>query len=67
MAEGDSCRKCGTSLEKRTPRGKRKATRSYYFEWYLYCPGCKTLYMVDEAKRSIDRSSSTLLDVHRED
>lgn len=52
--EGESCRKCGTPIEKRTPK-KRKSGTSYYFEWYLYCPGCKTMYMVEEAKRRINQ------------
>jgi len=47
---GDLCRKCKTPLAKRTPK-KRRERKSYYFEWYLYCDGCDTMYMVEEAKR----------------
>ncbi|HRW46104.1 MAG: hypothetical protein KDE24_28890 [Caldilinea sp.] len=28
-----------------------------YFEYYLYCPGCSRMFMVEEAKRNIDRPS----------
>ena len=47
---GDLCRKCETPLVKRKPK-KQRVRKSYYFEWYLYCTGCRTLYMVEEAKR----------------
>tara|TARA_B100000424_G_C22929112_1_gene494272 strand:- start:723 stop:1613 length:891 start_codon:yes stop_codon:yes gene_type:complete len=50
--EGQACRKCGTAVVKKTPKNKKKRLKqSYYYEWYLYCPGCDTMYMVDEAKR----------------
>lgn len=58
--EGEPCRKCGTPVEKRIPRKKRKARQSYYFEWYLYCPGCKAMYMVEEAKRIIDPDEDSI-------
>lgn len=56
---GEPCRKCGTPLIKKTPkRKKRKPGQSYYFEWYLYCTGCKTMYMVESAKRQYDDPGS---------
>lgn len=52
--KGKSCRKCQTILTKRTTKTKkRKPGQSYFFEWYLYCTGCNTMYMVEEAKRFI--------------
>ena len=49
---GHPCRKCGTPVERReTKRKTRKPNQTYYFEWHLYCPGCKTNYMVESAKR----------------
>ena len=55
--EGDPCRKCGTSvIIKRPKKRKIKKNQSYYFEWYLFCPNCKQLYMVEEAKRMIEDS-----------
>ncbi len=52
--EGESCRKCGTAIEKRMPgRKARKATQSFYYAWYLYCPGCRSMNMVEEAKVSL--------------
>ncbi len=50
---GQPCRKCSTPVVKRIPKRKRKPDQQYYYEYYLYCPGCKTMYMVEEAKRYI--------------
>jgi len=36
---------------KKKPREKPKASQSYHYEYYLYCPECHTMYMVEEAKR----------------
>ena len=50
----DSCRKCNTPVEKKLPKHTKKTqSQSYYYEYYLSCPWCKTMYMVDEAKREI--------------
>lgn len=60
---GEPCRKCGTPLVKATPnRKKRKSSQTYYFEWYLLCPGCKEMYMVEEAKRLIENSQKSMFD-----
>jgi len=56
---GEPCRKCSTELIKQKPkRKKRKPGQSYYYEWYLYCTGCKAMYMVESAKREYDTDSS---------
>lgn len=52
--EGEACRKCQTPLLKRSPRKKPKPRQTYYYEWYLYCPNCRSMYMVEEAKRFIE-------------
>ena len=49
--EGQSCRKCSTPVVKKVPRRKQKPAQTYYYEYYLYCPNCRTMYMVEEAKR----------------
>ena len=49
--EGQSCRKCLTPVVKKVPRRKQKPAQTYYYEYYLYCPNCRTMYMVEEAKR----------------
>jgi len=49
--EGQPCRKCLTPVVKKKPRKKPKASQSYHYEYYLYCPECHTMYMVEEAKR----------------
>jgi ribonuclease HI len=50
---GQPCRKCGEPVVRREPRTRRKQGKSYYYEYYLFCPGCRTIYMVDEAKRPL--------------
>lgn len=52
------CRKCGSPVERRVPSRKRKPGQTYYYEWYLLCTGCATMYMVDEAKRAISADST---------
>jgi ribonuclease HI len=50
--EGQPCRKCSTPVVKRTPRRhQHKAGQCYYDEYYLYCPNCRTLYVIENAKR----------------
>lgn len=59
LSEGHPCRKCGTVLCKRIPQKKAlKAKASYYYEYYLYCVGCNTQYLIESAKRTIDKGAS---------
>ncbi len=52
LIEGDICRKCNTPvIKKQTKRKVLKASQDYFFEYYLLCPNCKTMYMVEAAKR----------------
>jgi len=56
---GDLCRKCKTQVIKKTPKKKTlKPMQTYYFDYYLYCPFCGTMYMVEDAKREITAGSS---------
>ncbi|MBP7540657.1 MAG: ribonuclease HI [Saprospiraceae bacterium] len=56
--EGDPCRKCQTAIIKKSTKKKEaKPGQTYYYEFYLYCPGCKTMYLVDEAKRELDNNN----------
>lgn len=51
---GDPCRKCHTAVVKKpTKKKEAKPGQTYYYEFYLYCPGCRTMYLVDEAKREL--------------
>lgn len=51
---GDACRKCGESVIKKTPKNKKgKTNQSYYYEYYLFCPSCKTIYKTEDGKREI--------------
>lgn len=52
LNEGDSCRKCDSPVIKNMTKKKTlKPNQNYYFEYYLLCPNCKTMYMVEAAKR----------------
>ena len=55
--EGQPCRKCGTPVIKQVLKRKRKSGQAYYYEYYLQCPKCQTVYMVEEAKRIIDQKT----------
>lgn len=52
--EGDACKKCGTDvIKKPTKKKEMKPGQTYYYEYYLLCPNCKTMYLLEEAKREI--------------
>lgn len=55
--EGQPCRKCSTPVIKRKPRSKRRSGQKYYYEYYLFCPQCETMYMVKDAKRQSNQGS----------
>ncbi|RYY54722.1 MAG: ribonuclease HI [Chitinophagaceae bacterium] len=60
-AAGDPCRKCNTNVVKKSAKKKEpKPGQNYYFEYYLHCPGCKTLYMVEDAKRLLNQEDNNL-------
>jgi ribonuclease HI len=53
---GQPCWKCSTSVLKK--QAKKKATRDYYYEYYLWCPKCGATYEVEAAKRFIEQPPS---------
>jgi ribonuclease HI len=55
--EGQPCRKCGTPVVKKKPRGKPKPSQSSYYEYYLFCPQCETRYFVEKAKRGTNQGN----------
>jgi ribonuclease HI len=56
---GDLCRKCQTPLVKKNPKKRRKLkNQNYYYEYYLFCPNCKAMYMVADAKRDLPDNNS---------
>jgi len=60
---GDKCRKCDTPVIKRVnTKRKIKRNQSCYYEYYLLCPNCKTLYNVEAAKKLINQQTNTLFD-----
>jgi ribonuclease HI len=63
IEEGHPCGRCQTPLVKRVSDRKHKPGQTYYFAWHLYCPGCGTVFMVDEAKRFLVGDSETALDL----
>lgn len=59
--EGDACRKCGTSVLKNpTKKKEAKPGQTYYYEYILLCPNCKTMYLLEEAKRDITNRKNDL-------
>lgn len=59
--EGDLCRKCNTEVVKtQTKKKVLKPGQTYYYDYYLLCPKCKTMYMVEEAKREIKNPNDNL-------
>lgn len=59
--EGQPCRKCNVPVIKKIP--KRKALRpgqNFYYEYYLICPRCDTMFFIEDAK--IEVQSSSLFD-----
>ena len=56
---GDTCRKCGTAVIKTTPKKKRiKANQAFYFEYYLFCPSCKTMYFTEDGKKGLPNENN---------
>lgn len=54
LHEGDNCNKCGTPVERKIPKKKKlKPEQKYYYEYFLYCPGCKSNYMVESWKKEL--------------
>jgi ribonuclease HI len=59
--EGDLCRHCETPVNLKVPTRKTiKPNQQFYYEYYLHCPTCKALYMLEEAKMPIDSVQSFL-------
>jgi len=50
MKNGSKCRKCGDKIVVRESSGKGRAGKKYYFTHYLFCNGCKTLYLDERYK-----------------
>lgn len=52
----DICWKCETAVIKKIPKKKKfKPEQKYYYEYFLFCPWCKTNYMIPEGKREIQK------------
>lgn len=49
--EGQPCRRCETPVIKRVQSPKARKGRKFYFAYYFYCPKCKAVFLIDEAKR----------------
>lgn len=49
--EGQPCRKCQTPVVRKFPKNKQKREKQpYYYKSYLFCPKCRTMYMVESEK-----------------
>lgn len=61
LVEGDFCRKCNTKVvKKQTKKKVPKPDQTYYYDYYLLCPNCKTMYMVEDAKRDVNIEKDNL-------
>ena len=61
ITEGDECRKCNTPLIRKEPKKRNlKPGQDYYFEYYLFCRNCKTMYFVEDAKRFLNSNDMLL-------
>ncbi len=61
--EGDLCRKCGTQVVKKiTKKRKIKPNQNYFFEYYFFCPNCRNIYLVEDAKRQVESKGDTLFE-----
>jgi hypothetical protein len=48
---GQPCRHCETPVERREHKMPPKSRKGgYYYAWWLGCPGCSAIYMVESAK-----------------
>ena len=63
VKEGDVCRKCNTPVVRKENRKRKiKANQTNYFEYFMLCPSCNTIYMVEDARREVKRGTKTLFD-----
>ena len=54
--EGQPCWKCSTPVIKQ--KSRRRPSRDYYYEYYLWCPKCQATYEVEAAKRTVEQPPS---------
>lgn len=51
---GDICKKCGVEVIKKPASiPKNKTDEKYYYQYYLYCPSCRSIYRTEDAKREM--------------
>ncbi len=59
--EGDLCKKCNVPTQKKVPKKRKiKKNQTFYFEYYMFCPNCKTRYTVEAARREVSNNDNTL-------
>lgn len=58
MQEGEPCLKCSAPVIKQT--GRKKPKHDFYYEFFLYCPGCKATYQVESAKRLVEQAPALI-------
>ncbi len=59
--EGDPCRKCNTTVIKKITKKKNpKSGQTYYFDYYLLCPSCHTMYFTEDAKKEFSLEKNDL-------
>lgn len=60
---GQPCRKCGSPVVRvdRSPMKKYARKQTYAYSWWLKCPACGEIYMVESAKYKIERKRESSL------
>ena len=51
VSEGQPCWKCLTPVVKKVAKEKPRGGRAYFYEHCFRCPKCRTVYMVESARR----------------
>jgi len=57
---GQPCRNCGVKVVKRIPKKQRKSA-AYHYRYYLFCPGCQRMYMLESQKVNQAKTTEHLL------
>jgi len=56
---GDICKKCNVNvIKKHANIPKSKSEEKYYYEYYLYCPNCRSIYRTEDAKKEMPDSNT---------
>ena len=55
LREFQECRVCKTPVIKKKGGTRIKPKQKYYYKYYLFCPKCRSMFMLESEKVMIDR------------